>query len=124
MQVAMHESVAEGRDAPEGERDPKRFKPDDSGAGMEMDLQSLRKLITVGPHTKIYGEQPPQEEDGPTWSAAWDDMSGQELDPVAVKKARAEEMRLCRPARCVEESPQGIGRPERLEGDPDPLDRH
>ena len=85
---------AEVRDAPEGEPEPKRLKPEASDMGAEMDIRGLRKLVTVGPHTKIDCQQPPhEEEEEVAWSAAWDDMTGQELDPDEVRRARAEEMR-------------------------------
>ena len=91
------------RDAPFAESEPKRLRPAEGGRGIsengkrghfvdaDGDLR-LCKLVTVGPHTKIHGDAPPQEEAGASWSAAWDDVSGEELDPEEVRKARALEM--------------------------------
>ena len=49
----------------------------------------------MGPHTTIAGAVPEEEEGEQTqsqWRMAWDDVSGQELDPSEVSKARAKEM--------------------------------
>ena len=56
-----------------------------------MKRHGLRKIVTVGPHIGIDGA-PPAEEDAGAWHVAWDDVSGQELDPTEVARARAKEM--------------------------------
>ena len=50
----------------------------------------LMKLVDVGPNTKVSEEH--AEEDEESWKRAWDDVSGEELDPKEVTKARLKEM--------------------------------
>ena len=83
-------SAAVKRPAPEEEPEPKRVRPDIEES--DMDLGALMKLVTVGPGTKISTEIPLQEEPSPAWSFAWDDTSGEQLDPDEVRRARATEM--------------------------------
>ena len=59
---------------------------------MDIDGGQLSKLVTVGPRTQVAGAAPAQEEAEVSWSSAWDDVSGEELDPAEVRKARALEM--------------------------------
>ena len=54
-------------------------------------IPGLRKIVNVGPSTTLSGT-PPLGEDDCAWQAAWDDVTGQELDPVAVAMARTKEM--------------------------------
>ena len=108
------ESSAVKRQASDNEPEPKRTKQQDLGTDMDVSLdclrrnrsrndmplvdsecsglQSLRKLITVGPNTQISAEEAPQEETNCSWSMAWDDTTGEELDPKEVAKARSKEM--------------------------------
>ena len=53
----------------------------------------IMKLIDVNSDTKIEAEKLELDEDDGGWSRAWDDVSGEELDPEEVKKARREEMK-------------------------------
>ena len=52
----------------------------------------LRKLVDVGPETHMARDHVEEEEDDTTWLQAWDDVSGQELDPKEVRRARTKEM--------------------------------
>ena len=90
--VGVNENLAVKRQAAEDEPEPKRSKPEIGDTGMDVDLGALRKLITVGPNTQIAGEEAPQEESSSAWAMAWDDSSGEGLDPAEVAKARAKEM--------------------------------
>ena len=56
-----------------------------------MTARGLRRLITVRPGMQIHAEVP-DEEDQSCWRQAWDDVSGQELDPTMVAAARATEL--------------------------------
>lgn len=53
--------------------------------------QGVMKLVDVESHTKI-SEKCQDEVEEETWQSAWDDVTGQELDPKEVRKARAKEM--------------------------------
>ena len=87
-------STGQKRETPAEGPARKRPKQSESGTEMEIDAEStsLRKLIAVGAHTRIVGGAPAQEEVEELWSTAWDDVSGQELDPNGVRQARALEM--------------------------------
>ena len=88
--MVVKEKPAVKRNAPDDECNSKRAKPEHGE--MDVELDALRKLVTVGPHTQVSAEEPPQEETGAAGSMAWDDASGEELDPEEVQKARATEM--------------------------------
>ena len=90
--VVVRENLAVKREAPQVENEPKRVRLEDEETGMDIDALSLRKLITVGPNTRVVGDAPPQEEEEVAWSGAWDDVSGEELDPAQVRAARQLEM--------------------------------
>ena len=62
-----------------------------AGAEAAMTARGLRRLITVRPGMQIHAEVP-DEEDQSCWRQAWDDASGQELDPTMVAAARATEL--------------------------------
>ena len=53
--------------------------------------QHIRKLVDVRPSTQTSWTTQEEEEES-SWRVAWDDVSGQELDPAEVSKARAKEM--------------------------------
>ena len=92
-QLSVRAPSAFKRNAPGADNEPKRLKPDSGDSGMDLDALQLRKLVTVGPHTSISGSAPLQEEEEEmVWSGAWDDVSGEELDPAEVRKARQLEM--------------------------------
>ena len=71
------------------EPEPKRAKPDNGGTGMELD--SLRKIVTVKSWTQVVAGPTPEEEPQPNFWA-WDDVSGETLDPDEVRRARQVEM--------------------------------
>ena len=71
------------------EPEPKRVKPDNGGTGMELD--SLRKIVTVKSWTQVVAGPTPEEEPQPSFWA-WDDVSGETLDPTEVRQARQVEM--------------------------------
>ena len=57
-----------------------------------LQMHGLRKIVTVGAGTTVAGSPPEEEEAGNCWQTAWDDVSGKELDPAEVAKARSMEM--------------------------------
>ena len=65
-----------------------------SGLAQEFQLQvgSLRKLVEVVSTTQMSMHAPEEEESESNWQMAWDDVTGQELNPADVRKARAKEM--------------------------------
>ena len=97
--------------APEELGQPKRARAQEESDGASMDLGflaktatrqagdissdsdscSLRHMVTVGPRTTMSGNVATDVEET-RWAAAWDDVSGQELDPRAVAQARATEL--------------------------------
>ena len=108
--VSTPENVGTKRDgSPKNEQTAKKAKPDDWGMDVELTMLShtagakkttqqshvkgLKKLITVGAHTSV-PPQPPEEEEEEEeeWRQAWDDVTGQPLDPAAVAAARAKEL--------------------------------
>ena len=72
------------------EPEAKRAKPD--AGELSMDIGSLRKLVTVDSKTTLHAGQVPTEEPQPVWSGAWDDVTGEQLDPELVREARQAEM--------------------------------
>ena len=52
--------------------------------------QNIKKLLDVDPTTAIEKQDSEAEEEN--WRGAWDDVTGEELDPKEVSKARAKEM--------------------------------
>ena len=56
-----------------------------------MELDALRKLVTVKAWTQITAGEVPDEEPQPMFNA-WDDHSGEALDPTLVRQARQVEM--------------------------------
>lgn len=60
---------------------------------LELDEKSLKTLLSLKA-TDIVHDKPPPEEDKhlEAVAKAWDDVTGKELDPVAVKRARLQEM--------------------------------
>ena len=65
-----------------------------SGLAAETQLQrgSLRRMVRVDASTHISTNPTQEEEDDAQWQMAWGDVTGQELDPSEVAKARSKEM--------------------------------
>ena len=59
---------------------------------MKVNTLGLKKLMDVGPRTTVAGPRPAEEEDDWDWAQAWDDVTGEQLDPAEVRRARAKEM--------------------------------
>ena len=53
---------------------------------------NIAKLIDVGTRTTVEGKASDYEEETEVYLQAWDDVSGEELNPTEVKKARDKEM--------------------------------
>ena len=60
----------------------------------------IMKLIDVNADARIEADKLELYEEDCGWSRAWDDVSGEELDPEEVKKARREEMKYIE-GKCV-----------------------
>ena len=60
---------------------------------MELDKKQVKMLLSLGPTDVVHGEVPPEEDEHEEAAAkARDDVSGKELNPVEVKRARLTEM--------------------------------
>ena len=64
----------------------------------------LTKLVDIGAKTKTSEKH--QDEAEQEWRQAWDDVTGQELDPREVSKARLKEMKYVDGEGCLEAHPE------------------